>query len=41
MAKIRKMASIESGLMQVTKILSEEEIQEAIKEFDDFEIELD
>ncbi len=30
MAKIRKMASIENGLMEVTKILSEEEIQEAI-----------
>ena len=30
MAKIRKAASIESGLMEVTKILTEEEIQEAI-----------
>ena len=30
MAKIRKMASIENVLMEVTKILSEEEIQEAI-----------
>ena len=30
MAKIRKAASIENGLMEVTKILSEEEIQEAI-----------
>ena len=30
MAKIRKIASIESGLMEVTKILTEEEIQEAI-----------
>ena len=30
MAKIRKTASIESGLMEVTKILTEEEIQEAI-----------
>ena len=30
MAKIRKTASIENGLMEVTKILSEEEIQEAI-----------
>ena len=30
MVKIRKMASIESGLMEVAKILSEEEIQEAI-----------
>jgi len=30
MAKIRKIASIENGLMEVTKILSEEEIQEAI-----------
>ena len=30
MAKIRKVASIESGLMEVTKILTEEEIQEAI-----------
>ena len=30
MAKIRKTASIENGLMDVTKILSEEEIQEAI-----------
>ena len=30
MAKIRKMASIENGLMEVTKILTEEEIQEAI-----------
>ncbi len=30
MAKIRKMASIENGLMEVAKILSEEEIQEAI-----------
>ncbi len=30
MAKIRKSASIESGLMEVTKILTEEEIQEAI-----------
>ena len=30
MVKIRKTASIENGLMEVTKILSEEEIQEAI-----------
>ena len=30
MAKIRKTASIENGLMEVTKILTEEEIQEAI-----------
>lgn len=30
MAKIRKSASIESGLMQVLKILSDEEIQQAI-----------
>jgi len=30
MAKIRKVASIESGLMEVTKILTEEEIQAAI-----------
>ena len=30
MAKIRNAASIESGLMEVTKILTEEEIQEAI-----------
>ena len=30
MAKIRKAASIESGLMEATKILTEEEIQEAI-----------
>ena len=30
MAKIRKTASIENGIMQVLKILSEEEIQEAI-----------
>ena len=30
MAKIRKIASIESGLMEVIKILSEEEILEAI-----------
>ena len=30
MAKIRKTASIENGLMEVIKILSEEEIQEAI-----------
>jgi len=30
MAKIRKMASIENGLMEVIKVLSEEEIQEAI-----------
>ena len=30
MVKIRKMASIENGLMEATKILSEEEIQEAI-----------
>ena len=30
MVKIRKAASIENGLMEVTKILSEEEIQEAI-----------
>ena len=30
MAKIRKIASIENGLMEVTKILNEEEIQEAI-----------
>ena len=30
MAKIRKTSSIENGLMEVTKILSEEEIQEAI-----------
>ena len=30
MAKIRKTASIENGLMEVTKILSEEEIQDAI-----------
>ena len=30
MAKIRKMASIENGLMEFTKNLSEEEIQEAI-----------
>ena len=30
MVKIRKIASIENGLMEVTKILSEEEIQEAI-----------
>ena len=30
MAKIRKTASIESGIMQVLKILSEEEIQAAI-----------
>ena len=30
MAKIRNAASIESGLMEVTKILTEQEIQEAI-----------
>tara|TARA_B100000941_G_C28123201_1_gene359145 strand:+ start:26 stop:490 length:465 start_codon:yes stop_codon:yes gene_type:complete len=30
MAKIRKTASIENGIMQVLKILSEEEIQDAI-----------
>ena len=30
MAKIRKTASIENGLMEVVQILSEEEIQEAI-----------
>ena len=30
MVKIRKTASIENGLMEVTKILSEEEIQNAI-----------
>ena len=30
MAKIRKQASIESGIMEVLKILSEEEIQESI-----------
>jgi len=30
MAKIRKQASIESGIMEVLKILSEEEIQECI-----------
>jgi hypothetical protein len=30
MVKIRNAASIESGLMEVTKILTEEEIQEAI-----------
>ncbi len=30
MAKIRKLASIENGIMEVLKILSEEEIQEAI-----------
>ena len=30
MAKIRKTASIESGIMQVLKILNEDEIQEAI-----------
>ena len=30
MAKIRKTASIENGLMEVLKILNEEEIQEAI-----------
>ncbi len=30
MAKIRKMASIENGLMEVITVLSEEEIQEAI-----------
>ena len=30
MAKIRNAASIESGLMELTKIFSEEEIQEAI-----------
>ena len=30
MAKIRKTASIENGLMEVITILSEEEIQEAI-----------
>ena len=30
MAKIRKTASIENGIMQVLKILNEEEIQEAI-----------
>ena len=30
MAKIRNAASIESGLMEVTKILNEEEIQKAI-----------
>ena len=30
MAKIRKIASIENGIMQVLKILNEEEIQEAI-----------
>ena len=30
MAKIRKMASLENGLMEVTKILSEKEIQEAV-----------
>ena len=30
MAKIRNAASIENGLMEVTKILTEEEIQEAI-----------
>ena len=30
MAKIRKTASIENGIMQVLRILSEEEIQEAI-----------
>jgi len=31
MAKIRKAASIESGIMQVLKILSDEEINIAIK----------
>ena len=30
MAKIRKLASIENGIMEVLKILSEEEIQETI-----------
>ena len=30
MAKIRKTASIENGIMQILKILNEEEIQEAI-----------
>ena len=30
MAKIRKLASIENGIMEALKILSEEEIQEAI-----------
>ena len=30
MAKIRKNASIESGLMEVLKVLSDEEINEAI-----------
>jgi len=30
MAKIRKQASVESGIMEVLKILSEDEIQEAI-----------
>ena len=30
MAKIRKTASIENGLMEVVQILSEEEIQAAI-----------
>ena len=31
MAKIRKSASIENGLMEVLRILSEDEIQLAIK----------
>ena len=30
MVKIRKLASIENGIMEVLKILSEEEIQEVI-----------
>ena len=30
MAKIRKLASIENGIMEALKILTEEEIQEAI-----------
>ena len=36
MAKIRKAASIESGLMEVLKILTEEEIQAAIGKGDSY-----
>ena len=33
MAKIRKIASIENGLAEVIKILSEDEIEEAIGKY--------
>ena len=34
MVKIRKLASIEKGLEEITKVLSEEDIKKAINEFE-------